>query len=90
MTICFVRVRCLRTRISFGDGKKESKAVNTDYQSPETPEHLKEKAAPYAENWTPTAEKLWNKEKRKDCSRKSRRGTVMISFLNKDSRIVVA
>lgn len=44
---------------------KESKAVNTDYQSPETPEHLKEKAAPYAENWTPTAEKLWNEEKEK-------------------------
>ena len=48
-----------------GEMVKESKAVNTDYQSPETPEHLKEKAAPYAENWTPTAEKLWNKEKEK-------------------------
>ena len=24
-----------------------------------------EKAAPYAENWTPTAEKLWNEEKEK-------------------------
>ena len=48
-----------------GEMVKESKAVNTDYQSPEPPEHLKEKAAPYAENWTPTAEKLWNKEKEK-------------------------
>ena len=48
-----------------GEMVKESKAVNTDYQSPETPEHLKEKAAPYAENWTPTAEKLWNEEKEK-------------------------
>ena len=48
-----------------GEMVKESKAVNTDYQSPETPEHLKEKAAPYAENWAPTAEKLWNKEKEK-------------------------
>ena len=71
-----------------GEMVKESKAVNTDYQSPETPEHLKEKAAPYAENWTPTAENSGTK-KRKDCSRKSRRGTVMISFLNKDSRIAV-
>ncbi len=34
-------------------------AVNTDYQSPETPEHLREKTAPYAASWTATAEKLW-------------------------------
>ncbi len=34
-------------------------AVNTDYQSPETPEHLREKTAPYAAGWTATAEKLW-------------------------------
>ena len=33
--------------------------------------------------------KTLEQRKRKDCSRKSRRGTVMISFLNKDSRIAV-
>ncbi len=39
---------------------KESGAVNTDYQSPESPEHLCEKTAKYAEKWTPKAEELWD------------------------------
>jgi len=34
-------------------------AVNTDYQSPESAEHLCAKTAPYAENWTPVAEQAW-------------------------------
>ena len=39
----------------------DTNAVNTDYESPETVEHLCEKTVPYAENWKPTAEKLWDK-----------------------------
>ncbi|MBQ7796079.1 MAG: radical SAM protein [Lachnospiraceae bacterium] len=35
-------------------------AVNTDYQDPESVEHLSEKCKSYAENWKPTAEKIWN------------------------------
>ncbi len=35
-------------------------AVNTDYQSPESAEHLCDKTAPYAEIWKETADKLWN------------------------------
>lgn len=38
----------------------ETGAVNTDYQSPETAEHLCEKTMQYAENWKSTADKLWN------------------------------
>ena len=34
-------------------------AVNTDYESPETVEALSDKCVSYAENWAPTAEKLW-------------------------------
>ncbi len=37
----------------------ETGAVNTDYQSPESAEHLCAKTAPYAESWTPTAEETW-------------------------------
>lgn len=39
----------------------ETEAVNTDYESPESVEHLCEKTIPYAEKWKPTAEKLWDK-----------------------------
>lgn len=39
---------------------KETGAVNTDYQSPESVEHLCEKTSIYAENWKETADKLWN------------------------------
>ncbi len=38
---------------------KASGAVSTDYQSPETAEHLVSKTIPYAENWTETADELW-------------------------------
>jgi len=37
----------------------ETGAVNTDYQSPESAEHLCAKTVPYAKNWTPVAEKAW-------------------------------
>lgn len=39
---------------------KETGAVNTDYQSPESAEHLCEKTSRYAEKWTPKATELWN------------------------------
>lgn len=35
-------------------------AVNTDYQSPESVEHLCDKTSVYAESWKPTADKLWS------------------------------
>ena len=39
---------------------KEAGAVNTDYQSPESAEHLCEKTSCYAEKWTPKATELWD------------------------------
>lgn len=42
---------------------KVSGAVSTDYQSPESAEHLAEKTRPYAENWTETAQQLWEQER---------------------------
>ena len=43
---------------------KQSKAVNTDYESPEDVDHLLEKTVPYAKNWKPMADKLWNEQKK--------------------------
>lgn len=45
---------CLRKMV------EETGAVNTDYQSPESADHLCDKTASYAENWTATADKLWH------------------------------
>lgn len=39
---------------------KNTNAANTDYQSPESVDHLCDKTTPYAENWKDTADKLWN------------------------------
>ena len=39
---------------------EETGAVNTDYQDPESAEHLSTKCIPYAENWKATADKLWS------------------------------
>ena len=39
---------------------KATGAVNTDYQSPESVDHLCDKTTLYAENWKPSADKLWN------------------------------
>lgn len=39
---------------------KETGAVNTDYQSPESVDHLCDKTTPYADNWKGTADKLWS------------------------------
>lgn len=38
---------------------KETKAVSTDYQSPESADSLCDKTTPYAENWKATADSLW-------------------------------
>ena len=38
---------------------KKTGAHSTDPQSPETVEHLTSKTHPYADNWKPTADKLW-------------------------------
>lgn len=38
---------------------KAADAVNTDYQSPESVDHLCDKTTLYAENWKKTADKLW-------------------------------
>ena len=38
---------------------KETGAVNTDYQDLEGVDHLSDKCLPYAENWAPTAKRLW-------------------------------
>lgn len=40
---------------------KETGAENTDYQDLESVDHLADKCTEYANNWAPTAEKLWNK-----------------------------
>ena len=39
---------------------KETGAVNTDYQSPESVDHLCDQTTPYADNWKGTADKLWS------------------------------
>lgn len=40
---------------------EESKSHSTDYQNPEPVNDLCDKCKPYADHWTETAEKLWNK-----------------------------
>ena len=39
---------------------RQTGAVSTDYQSPESADHLCDKTAPYAENWKTTAGQLWH------------------------------
>lgn len=48
---------------------KDCGAVNTDYESPENVDHLCDKTTPYAENWKPTADKLWACRECKNCSK---------------------
>lgn len=38
---------------------KETGAVSTDYESPESADTLCDRTTPYAENWKPTADRLW-------------------------------
>lgn len=48
---------------------RETDAVNTDYESPESVEHLCDKTIEYAENWKETADRLWrNCARCKDCN----------------------
>ena len=44
---------------------KRTGAKSTDLQSPETVDHLCDKCRPYAQNWAPTAEKLWEESRTK-------------------------
>lgn len=39
---------------------KATAAVNTDYQNPESVDHLCDKTTPYADAWKKTADKLWS------------------------------
>lgn len=39
---------------------KATGAVNTDYESPESVDHLCDKTTPYANTWKETADKLWS------------------------------
>ena len=45
---------CLRSMV------KSSGAHSTEYQSPESADHLCDKTTPYAENWAPKADELWD------------------------------
>lgn len=49
---------------------KESGAISTDYQNPESTEQLCSKTEPYAQNWKPTADKLWEEELEKKAANK--------------------
>lgn len=40
---------------------KQTGAVNTDYQSPESVDHLCDKTTAYAQSWAPKADELWDK-----------------------------
>lgn len=42
---------------------KETGAVNTDYQDQESVDHLCDKCQSYADNWTPTATRLWEENR---------------------------
>ena len=44
---------CLRSMVN------KSGAHSTEYQSPESVDHLCDKTTPYAENWKPKADELW-------------------------------
>ncbi|MCD8076653.1 MAG: radical SAM protein [Lachnospiraceae bacterium] len=44
---------CLRKMV------KETGAVSTDYQSPESVDDLCDKTTPYADRWKPTADEIW-------------------------------
>lgn len=44
---------------------KETKASSTDYESPETVDALCDKCIPYADNWEPQADKLWEASQNK-------------------------
>lgn len=44
---------CLRSMV------KRTQAQSTEYQSPESVDHLCDKTTPYAEAWKETADKLW-------------------------------
>ena len=46
----------------------ETGAVNTDYQDPESADHLCDKCVDYAKNWQPTADRLWSASHPESCA----------------------
>lgn len=51
---------------------KETGAHSTDLQSPETAEHLCGKCVPYAREWAPEADRLWEETKKKKSEKKEK------------------
>ncbi len=49
----------------------ETGAHSTDLQSPESAEHLCAKCVQYAENWTPTAQRLWTESQEEKAAKKA-------------------
>ena len=47
---------------------KDTNAVNTDYQDPESVDHLCDKCETYAANWQPVADELWCSSHPDSCS----------------------
>lgn len=52
---------CLRGMV------KETDAVSTDYESPESADVLCDRTTPYSQNWKPTADELWEKSGEGNC-----------------------
>ena len=52
---------CLRGMV------KETDAVSTDYESPESADVLCDRTTPYSQNWKPTADELWEKSGKGNC-----------------------
>ena len=53
------RPRRLRSGEALRKMVRDTGAASTDYQSPESADHLCDKTTPYAEGWKTTADKLW-------------------------------
>ncbi|MCD8381657.1 MAG: radical SAM protein [Clostridiales bacterium] len=52
---------------------KETGAHSTDLESPETVDHLCDKCVEYAENWKPTADRLWKESQEEKAKRQAQR-----------------
>ena len=50
---------------------KETGAKSTDYESPEEVDTLCDRTTPYAENWQPTAGRLWTESQAKRAAQKA-------------------
>ena len=45
---------------------KETKAKNTNLESPETVDELTQKCEDYAKEWEPVADRIWNETEHKE------------------------